>query len=334
MKNSVSRSAFLPATVPFSVVSFLFLLPRRSFGVLIVMSLFRLLMNTPAQALSLNDGQVHNVTPSQFVDGDISVYNNINPPYNPTTLNLYPGNYGYLGIDVHDTSRATLTDVGITALSLSASDDSFVRVDGATFCGSGIGLAGKASGILSGIGTCEMVSATGDSSLVFKDGYASYLSISGNAHTWLGSVETHTSTFRSTVPVKAQSLSVSDRLYVGVGSLRIIDSLHASHEMFLGDSAVTVLGSFSGNFVTLGSNNSTMTLYGTSFNVPFGKYTAADGLDYISGTYRDGSTGEAYLSWSAPDSVLELKKVPDAPTIFLLGSALIGLAAFRRKFRA
>ena len=82
-------------------------------------------------------------------------------------------------------------------------------------------------------------------------------------------------------------------------------------------------------------------IFGESFNLPFGAYTADDNISPISGILKDGywvemgryQNGQTFGNFISDQATLTLVRVTEPETILLLGSGLIGLIGFRKKFK-
>lgn len=282
--------------------------PRQLLSVVIFLVL-ALSYPAPTAAIIWDDGAIHNVN-SDLSPFDIYVYDNISPPYNPTVVNILDGASIYR-LFSHENSFITSTG-GYTG-EIWAYDNSKVTIDG---------------------GITYSMDISGDSTLSIIGGDITKVGLYGNVHASI--YGGNFSPLHSFDADGQSTVDIYNATDMGVLASRQNSTINVlDGQVFRAQSqdqgTMTILGGTFGEHRALGHSNmiisggdinllraleqSTVEVYGISFDVPFGIYTASDNLLSLNGTLADGTL------FSCPTDIQEgasliLAPVPETPPAY------------------
>ena len=239
-------------------------------------------------SLTFNDGGIHNI--DYDIDEIVYVYNNVNPPYEPTTVNLIAGgSLSYLEV----ANDSIINISGGWASSLSATDNTILNMTGGFVGSSGLFLKDNSkmyfhSGGVDGFfvrDTAELVMTGGSVQTGFW--------LEGGTATIDGGSISGQFGIVGNANVTISEVTASWEFFVYGNAIATIYDGEFGETYFRGDSIVKIYGGdWRDPYCPRFSENNSATIYGYGFNVPLGTYAADDNLDYLSGFFRDGSPFE------------------------------------------
>ena len=259
---------------------------------------------TAAMALTLNDGAVHDIDYAIFET--VYIYNNVDPPHNPTTVNFLPGGYADR-IYAYDESKINVS-TGST-LYIYADDHSTITLLGGSKEQGRITLSGYATLHAIGGAGANPLRANENSTVIIEAGHFDGFFLNDN----------------STLVMNGGSI----RHFMQSGGKAVLYNGQVLQFYIEYNAQLTVLGGyygleegprFGGNILIKGGHwdapgeggisDGVCTLIGYSFNIPFGTYTTEDNITNLIGILSDGSTFE-WQSFSFTGGTLIVAAVPE-----------------------